>query len=681
MQAQERTWRKEQRNLDALDWLSTIDSHVRHQDLLRTLHSGSGEWLLEDLHFQNWKDGVAASPMGLWCHGKMGCGKSAMISLVVDWLQHSYRAENVAIAFIYCDWQDIRTRRVPTILGCLLRQLVEHMPQMPAIVSDSYDKHRNGRVPPSVDELIELLMKVSSRFDTTFILIDALDECAFTTTELETSASDTLESVLGTLLEHASNSNLRFRLLVTSRFDQPPRHKGREFQSLQIVARDEDLKRFSIAELTTQNLVSRWTNDQLPGVINQDKALLRTMASCVVAQADGIFLLLRLHLFYLKTRPNLRQLKQALTTLPTNLATCFGDALTRIKTQPDWRRKIALHVLSWTMNAWRPLTIGEIQHALATEPGDTEFAMDGITPPNLLIESCAGLVIFHEDSGLIRLANASIKQHLELSREDLGLETHLLLTRTCVTYLLFHNFRAQLQNETDSLASWSKLYCLLPYAAEYWGMHAKALEGNASNQLPEIMELLRDTDRSEFAFRTLYASIWGSPKSCPTRITGLHLAALFGLQDVVANLILEGYSVNGADRFGRTPLFLAAVRGHVEVVKTLLNNQAIATGRGKDDVTLWHESEYWWRPPWARDDYRSHAIEGAAEEGHFDVVRVLCEGGAPIDRTFGLHGSPLEAAVFKGNHPLACFLLGRSNAIHTSALSASIYGGRPETFR
>ena len=57
----------------------------------------------------------------------------------------------------------------------------------------------------------------------------------------------------------------------------------------------------------------------------------------------------------------------------------------------------------------------------------------------------------------------------------------------------------------------------------------------------------------------------------------LHVAALMGMDRVVAYLLLRGASVNRRSRSGQTPLHYAASAGHLEVVKVLLGAGAIAS--------------------------------------------------------------------------------------------------------
>jgi hypothetical protein len=58
--------------------------------------------------------------------------------------------------------------------------------------------------------------------------------------------------------------------------------------------------------------------------------------------------------------------------------------------------------------------------------------------------------------------------------------------------------------------------------------------------------------------------------SLPMHLTGLHLAAYFGLKSTTADLLKSGMAADSKDSYGRTPLSWAAGNGHEAVVKLLL---------------------------------------------------------------------------------------------------------------
>ncbi|XP_045107330.1 uncharacterized protein LOC123502158 isoform X2 [Portunus trituberculatus] len=64
--------------------------------------------------------------------------------------------------------------------------------------------------------------------------------------------------------------------------------------------------------------------------------------------------------------------------------------------------------------------------------------------------------------------------------------------------------------------------------------------------------------------------------------TLLHWAASKGYDDLVADLLARGLSVDACDRLGRTPLGLATFAGHTSIVNTLLQENASLSAEDKD---------------------------------------------------------------------------------------------------
>jgi hypothetical protein len=69
-------------------------------------------------------------------------------------------------------------------------------------------------------------------------------------------------------------------------------------------------------------------------------------------------------------------------------------------------------------------------------------------------------------------------------------------------------------------------------------------------------------------------SYYGYGQQAPTQMMGVHAAAYFGLREEIAALVEIGCDPDCKDRNDRTPLSWAAERGHVAVVRLLVENDA-----------------------------------------------------------------------------------------------------------
>src|ERR1700729_3663283 len=83
----------------------------------------------------------------------------------------------------------------------------------------------------------------------------------------------------------------------------------------------------------------------------------------------------------------------ALENLPKGVDDTYDEAMSRIEQQREDDRELAKQVLSWVCYARRPLTIDELQHALAVIPGMTNSDDEYLIETEILTSACAGLVI------------------------------------------------------------------------------------------------------------------------------------------------------------------------------------------------------------------------------------------------------------------------------------------------
>ena len=115
------------------------------------------------------------------------------------------------------------------------------------------------------------------------------------------------------------------------------------------------------------------------------------------------FLLAKLHMDSLAGHSNRGAVRNALETLPAEVDATYDVAMERIGRQGEYDKKLAERVLSWITFAYRPLSLKELQTALAISASTTIINSDDFEDELILTSVCAGLVVIDETSNIIRL--------------------------------------------------------------------------------------------------------------------------------------------------------------------------------------------------------------------------------------------------------------------------------------
>ena len=115
----------------------------------------------------------------------------------------------------------------------------------------------------------------------------------------------------------------------------------------------------------------------------------------------------KLHMDSLASKSSLREVRNALKALPTQVNATYDEVMLRIRAQNADDRGLADKVLSWIVYARRPLSLQELQCAIAITPDMLDMDPEALVDEVILIDVCAGLVIIDEESSTIRLVRKS----------------------------------------------------------------------------------------------------------------------------------------------------------------------------------------------------------------------------------------------------------------------------------
>ncbi|XTI89039.1 hypothetical protein V2W45_1399781 [Cenococcum geophilum] len=568
-----------------LDWLTPIDYANQQNDFINRRQEGTGQWLLDLVEYQAW---LKTNKQTLFCPGIPGAGKTILTSIVVRDLHERFRGDGtIGIAYIYCNFRRQDEQKADRLLASLLRQLSQERPLLADIVKTLYDCHKDKRTRPSLDEILGVLQSVAATYSRVFIIVDALDEC-----QISDGCRQRFLSGLFNL-----QAKCGANLFATSR---PISSIEKEFEGntmLEIRASEEDVRRYLEGDMF-----------RLPAFVVRSLELQEEIKTRIIKAVDGMFLLAQLHLESLIGKRAPKAVRTALKTLAIGSGAydhAYEDAMEQINGQVKDQEELAKQVLWWITCAKRPLTTSELQHALAVEIGESQLDEDNLPQVEDMISVCAGLATVDEESNIIRLVHYTTQEYFERTQSRWFPNANGDIARICLTYPSFDTFNSGFCSTDVEFEERLRSNALYNYSALYWGYHFRS-----ASLKPEELALgfLQSQEKLSAASQAMRVIKLSSNDACysqqvPKQVSGVHLAAYFGLKQAILTLVELLHDPNVRDTDGQTPLWWAAVNGNEEEVKLLL------------DIGVAHLS--------SKDCCDRTPLTLAAMNGHEKVVKLL----------------------------------------------------------
>ncbi|KAK6977531.1 ANK-REP-region domain-containing protein, partial [Favolaschia claudopus] len=597
-----------------LGWLSPFNFFQRQNDILETCQEGTGQWFLSSQNFKTW----LSSPQNvLWCEGIQGSGKTALSALVIDYIQKMYiTASSTGFAWIYLNYKEDQVQTKANLFASICHQLWVDKP-IPELLQNLYTKHLAQRTRPTLNDILDVLQITLVGHSRMYLVIDALDEF-----------SDPERA--GFLLKLAKIiKQFPVHLLITVRpHSVSPGNHFSDIQRIAIEAHRED--------------ITLYVEDQLqllPNVTSLIKgrhSLLKEIIQAVERDVNGMFLLAKLRMTSLATHTNIASLLKAITELPKDLTGAYLLTMDRISSRSESYKELAHKLLMWVSNAIRPLSVAELCHILAVEPGDTSLDLVKAPHIDIILAACAGLVTIDKELAVVRLVHYTAQDWLESWFPD----AHKKIALTCFQYLEFFDISHWWSFDENK-------YPLVIYG-QYCIEHTQRI---GDSQMELIDQLEKFASKAYF-WRQLWEDLgWGDTFSFwedgpwpedEEYFQALILAAAGNLQSITHHLLTEKQCDT---RHYKWALSLAAYRGHCEVVQLLLSLGNV-------------------NPQWG--------LHHAIEKNQPKIVRMLLDAGADPNIAGGYCRTALHAAVYRKSEPIVKMLL-------DARADVNILGGEDET--
>lgn len=336
-------------------------------------------------------------------------------------------------------------------------------------------------------------------------------------------------------------------------------------------------------------------------------------------------MLARLHVDALKTALTINNVREILKSLPEDLDETYDKAWKRIESQPMYHKTTARKTIGWLTYAFRPLSLMELQHALAIERG-VDFDEDDIVEAQHIINICAGLVTVDINTKRVNLVHFTTKKHFDQHRQEYFPKFHELITMSCAMYLSLPTLREA------TLWTIANDYPLACYAAQYMAEHARespevslkpavleelylllsepnkrkpllalldgldliksgayaAAEVENGSGIPDAIEgsLHLGRNTSQVSLKVVNSAANMTPTDLAEvskdearsqrslEVTALHVAVSMGLTNVAARLLNDTLDIDAVDETGKTPLAVAVEKGFEKAVELLIKSGA-----------------------------------------------------------------------------------------------------------
>jgi hypothetical protein len=306
------------------------------------LLADSYRWVLDNAAFQQWQEDLHGRL--LWVKGDPGKGKTMLLCGIINEL-HNAMPKTALISYFFCQATDLRINNATAVLRGLLYMLVSQQPSLASHLRKRHDHVGKALFegPNAWVALTEIFVDVlrDPNLSTTYLIIDALDECATDRTKL-------LEFVA-----QQSSTSDRVKWIVSSR--NWPDIEAQLEQTGHKVKLSLELNAESVAAAV--DVFIHRKVDQLAEEMQYKAEMRNAVLQHLKSNAHDTFLWVALVCQSLKATVNRHVLKK-LASFPPGLDALYKQMLDQMSKSDD--AETCRCVLATAAVLYRPVTISEL---------------------------------------------------------------------------------------------------------------------------------------------------------------------------------------------------------------------------------------------------------------------------------------------------------------------------------
>ena len=360
----------------------------RIEDTKGGLLDGCYRWILRDSDFQQWRKSQQSRL--LWVKGDPGKGKTMLLCGIIDELQKS-KDEPAALSYFFCQASDSRINNATAVLRGLVYLLVQQQPSLTSHIQQEYDlagkslfEDANAWV-----ALSKIFINVlqDPKLNTTYLLVDALDECV-----------EGLENLLE-LIVRSSFMTTRVKWVVSSR--NWPNIEDHLEKATEKLALSLELNAQSVSKAVNKFIEHKVR--QLTELKKYNNRMRAGVSDYLSRNADNTFLWVALVCQYLEKTPRWDTLAK-LVKFPPGLDSLYERMLEQVINSDH--ADLCKRILATVAMVYRPIALRELETLIE----EVEESLDGLASITEMIGLCGSFLTVREHT--VYFVHLSVKDFL-----------------------------------------------------------------------------------------------------------------------------------------------------------------------------------------------------------------------------------------------------------------------------